>query len=99
MSLKNFRENTIFFFTDFHKGTINIIFHIISVVVLIYGIVNKDLFLSILGLAVFDEFGHIYNYYIAHKRDPKYDPVRMFPYQILYVGPPALIIFKLSGLI
>jgi hypothetical protein len=95
----SFVQNTKFFFTDFHKGTVNIIFHLISGVALVYGLVNKDLLLAILGLAVFDEMGHIYNYFIAHKKDPLYNPVRMVPYQMLFIGPPAILLFKLFGLI
>lgn len=95
----SFIENTKFFFTTYHTGTVNIILHIISVIVLVIGIVNTNLVLAILGLAVIDELGHIYNYYFLHKLDPKFNTFRMIPYQIIYVVPPALVIFKIYGLI
>ena len=95
----NFKKDTKFFFTDFHTGTVNIILHIITAIVFVIGITNRNLFLSIIGLAVIDELGHIYNYFILHKRDPLYTPVRMIPYQQLYVIPPALIVFFLFGVI
>lgn len=95
----NFIADTKFFFTNFHFGTGNIIFHVISIATLFYGLVNKDIILSILGLAVIDELGHIYNYLFPHNRDPHYNPIRMLPYQILYVVPPGLILFKIFGLI
>lgn len=101
--MKNFRINfvagTKFFFGDFHRGTINILLHIVSISVLIYGLVNKDLFLAILGIAFFDEIGHVYNYIFPHKKDPQYNPVRMLPYQILYVVPVGLVLFKVFDLI
>lgn len=99
MDTTKFIENTRFFFGDFHRGSVNILLHVISIVVLVYGLINADLILSIFGLAVFDELGHIYNYFIPHKKDHKYSPIRMIPYQILFIGPPALLLFKVFGLI
>ena len=86
-------EDIKFFFTDFHKGTVNIIFHIISFTVMFYGISIKDLVIATLGLAVIDECGHIYNYLIPHKKDPKYNPVRMIPIQLVLTIPAFIIIF------
>lgn len=95
----SFIKDTKFFFGDFHRGTVNILFHIFSFSLMFYGLANKNFILTILGLAVFDEMGHIYNYFYLHKKDPKYNPVRMFPYQILYVTPVAIILFRIYGLI
>jgi len=92
--MSKFIEDSKFFFTDFHKGTVNIILHIISFAVMFYGLVVKDTLLVILGLAVIDELGHIYNYLFLFKRDPKYG-VRMVPYQIFYALIGILILMKI----
>ena len=92
--MSKFIEDSKFFFTDFHKGTVNIILHIISFTVMFYGLAIKDTFLVILGLAVIDELGHVYNYLIRFKRDPKYG-VRMIPYQIFYALIGIVILLKI----
>ena len=92
----NFIQISKFFFTDFHKGTVNIILHIISFAVMFYGLAVKDTLLVIIGVAVIDELGHIYNYFVVHKRDPKYG-VRMIPYQILYASIGLVILLKIFG--
>lgn len=97
--MKNFIEDSKFFFTSYHTGTVNIILHIISAIIFVLGLLNKNIVLAILGLAVIDELGHIYNYYILHKHDYKFSIYRMMPYQLIYVIPPALVIFKVFGLI
>ena len=99
MIIKKFIEDSKFFFTDFHTGVVNILLHIISVVVFVYGLFTKNLILALVGLAVIDELGHVYNFCTIHKNDQKYNPLKMVPYQILYVIPPALILLKLFGLI
>lgn len=99
MTMQRFLKDSKFFFTTYHTGKINIIFHIVSIIVLLIGLISQNIILSIMGLAVIDELGHIYNYFFLHKRDLLFNPVRMLPYQILYVIPPALIIFKLFSLI
>ena len=90
----NFIETSKFFFTDFHKGTVNIILHIISFAVMFYGLAVKDTLLVILGITVIDEFGHLYNYFIIFKRDPRYG-IKMVPYQILYGTIGLLILLKI----
>jgi len=92
--MSKFIEDSKFFFTDFHKGTVNIILHVISFAVMFYGLAVRDTFLVILGLAVIDEFGHLYNYFILFKRDPKYG-IRMVPYQILYAAIGIVILLKI----
>ena len=94
--MKKFIETSKFFFTDFHRGTINIILHVISFAVLFYGLAVKDTLLVILGLAVIDELGHIYNYYVLHKRDWRYGP-RMIPYQLFYAAVGIIILLKIFG--
>ena len=92
--MSKFVEDSKFFFTDFHKGTVNIILHIISFTVMFYGLVIKDIVLVIIGVAVIDELGHIYNYVIRFKRDPKYG-VRMIPYQLFYASIGLIILLKI----
>ncbi len=92
--MSKFIEVSKFFFTDFHKGTVNIILHIISFAVMFYGLAIKDMLLVILGIAVIDELGHIYNYLIVYKRDPKYG-IRMVPYQLLYALIGLVILLKI----
>ncbi len=92
--MNKFIEVSKFFFTDFHKGTVNIILHIISFAVMFYGLAIKDILLVILGIAVIDELGHIYNYLIVYKRDPKYG-IRMVPYQLLYASIGLVILLKI----
>ena len=92
--MNKFIEVSKFFFTDFHKGTVNIILHIISFAVMFYGFAVKDTLLVILGLAVIDELGHIYNYLFLFKRDPRYG-IRMVPYQIFYALIGILILLKI----
>jgi len=92
----NFIETSKFFFTGFHKGTINIILHIISFGVMFYGLVIKDTLLVILGVAVIDELGHLYNYFILYKRNPKYG-IRMVPYQLLYASMGLVVLLKIFG--
>lgn len=93
--MSKFIENSKFFFTDFHKGTVNIVLHIISFSVMFYGLAVKNTLLVILGLAVINELGHIYNYF-RFKRDPKYG-VRMVPYQLFYAGVGIIILLKIFG--
>jgi len=92
--MNKFIEDSKFFFTDFHKGTVNIFLHIISFAVMFYGLVIKDTLLVILGLAVIDELGHIYNYLFLFKRNPKYG-IRMIPYQFFYALIGILILLKI----
>jgi heme/copper-type cytochrome/quinol oxidase subunit 4 len=93
--MKNFLQNTKFFFTDFHTWTINIFLHVISLWVFIAGILEKNIVLFVIWFAVIDELGHIYNFYFLHKRDARYNPARMIPYQVIFTLPPALVLFYL----
>ena len=99
MSFKyNFTRDVKFFFTDFHRGEVNLLLHLISFVVLFIGLHQKNIIMIIVGAAVIDEFGHIYNFYL-HKKDPKYGVVRMFPYQVLFGLPLLIILLKIFRLI
>lgn len=92
--MKNeFFQGTKFFFTDFHKGTVNIILHLISITVLAIGVIQQNIILFVVGIAVIDEMGHIYNYLIAQNKNTQYNPIRMIPFQIIYIGPISLAIF------
>ena len=90
----NFLATSKFFFTDFHKGTVNIILHIISFTVMFYGLIIKDTVLLILGIGVINELGHVYNYFFLFKRDPKYG-IRMVPYQLLFASIGLVILLKI----
>ena len=92
--MSKFIEDSKFFFTDFHKGTVNIILHIVSFTTLFYGLAIKDVPLVVLGIAVIDELGHIYNYLVLFKGNPKYG-IRMVPYQILYASIALMILLKI----
>ena len=91
----NFIEDSKFFFTSFHKGTVNILLHIISFTILFKGLINKSVILVIIGFAIIDEMGHLYNYFFLFKRNEKYNPLRMIPYQIIYGGTALLILLKI----
>jgi len=94
--MSKFIYDSKFFFTDFHKGTVNIILHLISFTVMFYGLVIRDTLFVILGLAIINELGHIYNYLILFKRDQKYG-IRMIPYQIFYASVGLVILLKIFG--
>ena len=59
-----------------------------------YGLAVKDTLLVILGVGVINEFGHIYNYLILYKLNPKYG-VRMVPYQLFYAAIGLVILLKI----
>ena len=92
--MSKFIKDSKFFFTDFHRGAVNIILHIISFSVMFYGLATKDTLLFILGIGVINEFGHIYNYLVRSHRDPKYG-IRMIPYQLFYAAIGAIILLKI----
>jgi hypothetical protein len=81
--MSKFLEDSKFFWTEYHSGRVNIILHLVSFSFLFYGLAVKSVALVVIGLFVFDEMGHAYNYFFVHKRDPKF-ALRMIPYQLLY---------------
>ena len=90
----SFIKDTQFFWTKYHGGTVNIIMHVISFSLLLYGLSIKSVLLVLVGLFVFDEMGHVYNYFFVHRRDPRYG-LRMIPYQLLYGGLSMALLLKL----
>ena len=48
----------------------------------------------LIGLFIFDEMGHAYNYFYVHNRDPRFG-LRMIPYQFLYGSLIMLVLLKL----
>ena len=80
-----FLRDSRFFFTLYHAGKVNIILHMVSFSFLFYGLALKSLPLVLIGLFIFDEMGHAYNYFFVHNRDPRFG-LRMIPYQFLYGG-------------
>ena len=81
--MSKFIEDSKFFWTEYHSGKVNVVLHLVSFSFLFYGLAVKSVALVLIGLFVFDEMGHAYNYFFVHKRDPKFG-LRMIPYQLLY---------------
>jgi len=91
-----FLEDSKFFFTLYHAGTVNILLHLVSFSFLFYGLAVKSVLLVLIGLFVFDEMGHAYNYFFVHHRDPRFG-LRMISYQLLYAALGMPILLKLFG--
>jgi hypothetical protein len=91
-----FLEDSKFFFTLYHAGKVNIILHVVSFSFLFYGLTIKSVPLVLIGLFIFDELGHAYNYFFVHNRDPRFG-LRMIPYQLLYASLIMLVLLKLFG--
>jgi hypothetical protein len=96
MTFPTFLEDSKFFFTRYHAGRVNIILHAVSFSFLFYGLTVKSMSLVLIGLFIFDEMGHAYNYFFVHNRDPRFG-LRMIPYQFLYVSLIMLVLLKLFG--
>jgi hypothetical protein len=92
LTFRMFLEDTKFFFTLYRAGTVNISLHLVSLSFLLYGLALKSVLLVLIGLFVFDEMGHPYNYFVVHHRGPRFG-LRMIPYQLLYasLGMPVLL--------
>jgi hypothetical protein len=84
------------FFTLYHAGKVNIILHLVSFSFLFYGLTVKSVPLVLIGLFIFDEMGHAYNYFFVHNRDPRFG-LRMIPYQLLYASLGMPVLLKLFG--
>ena len=82
-SMSKFLEGSKFFWTEYHRGKMNVIMHLVSFSFLFYGLSIKSVAFVLTGLFVFDEMGHAYNYFFVHNRNPKFG-LRMIPYQLLY---------------
>ena len=94
--LRTFLEDSKFFFTLYHAGKVNIILHLVSFSFLLYGLAVKSILLVLIGLFVFDEMGHAYNYFWVHNRDPRFG-LRMIPYQLLYASLGMPVLLKVFG--
>jgi hypothetical protein len=95
-ALGTFFRDSKFFFTLYHAGKVNIILHVVSLSFLFYGLTVKSMPLVLIGLFVFDEMGHAYNYFFVHDRDPRFG-LRMIPYQLLYASLIMPVLLKLFG--
>jgi hypothetical protein len=93
---RTFLEDSKFFFTLYHAGKVNIILHVVSFSFLFYGLTVMSVLFVLIGLFIFDEMGHAYNYFLVHNRDPRYG-LRMIPYQLLYGSLIMLVLLKLFG--
>ena len=91
-----FLEDSKFFFTLYHAGKVNIILHLVSFTFLFYGLAVKSAPFVPIGLFIFDEMGHGYNYFVVHNRDPRFG-LRMIPYQLLYASLIMAVLLKLFG--
>jgi len=94
--LVTFLRDSKFFFTQYHAGKVNIALHSVSASFLFYGLIVKSVPILLIGLFVFDEMGHAYNYFFVHNRDPRFG-LRMIPYQVLYASLLMPVMFKLFG--
>jgi hypothetical protein len=90
-----FLRGSKFFFTQYHAGKVNIILHLVSLSFLFYGLTVKSLSLVLIGLFIFDEMGHAYNYFFVHDQDPRFG-LRLIPYQLLYA---SLIMWSCSNVL
>jgi hypothetical protein len=77
--IAKFLDDSAFFWTKYHSGKINVILHLVSFSFLLYGLAVKSVALVLIGLFLFDEMGHAYNYFFVHNRDRKFG-LRMIPY-------------------
>jgi hypothetical protein len=91
-----FLRDSKFFFTRYHAGRVNIILHLVSLSLLFYGLTVKSVPLVLIGLFVFDEMGHAYNYFFVQNRDPRFG-LRMIPYQLLYASLGMPVLLRLFG--
>ena len=91
-----FLRDSKFFFTQYHAGKVNIILHLVSLSFLFYGLTVKSVPLVLIGLFIFDEMGHAYNYFFVHNRDPRFG-LRMIPYQFLHASLIMPVLLKLFG--
>ena len=91
-----FLRDSKFFFTQYHAGKVNIALHLVSISFLFYGLTVKSVPLLLIGLFIFDEMGHAYNYFFVHNQDPRFG-LRMIPYQLLYASLIMPVLLKLFG--
>ena len=89
-----FLDDSKFFWTEYHGGRINITMHLVSFSFLLYGLTVRSVTLVLVGLFVFDEMGHAYNYFFVQNRNPKFG-LRMIPYQLLYGSLCMAVLLKL----
>lgn len=88
-----FRNDAKFFFTDFHKGAVNLTLHGVSAGVLLWGLSRHSVGAVLVGSFGFDELGHVYNYFVVQDRDPRYG-LRMLPYELLFATPVMVALLK-----
>jgi hypothetical protein len=96
MTVVTFLEDSKFFFTLYHAGKVNIILHLVSFTFLFYGLTVKSAAFVLIGLFIFDEMGHAYNYFFVRNRNPRFG-LRMIPYQLLYAFLIMPVLLKLFG--
>jgi Transposase DDE domain len=84
-----------FFFTQYHAGKVNITLHSVSISFLFYGLTVKSVPLVLIGLFIFDEMGHAYNYFFVRSGPSIRSPNDS--YQLLYASLIMPVLLKLFG--
>ena len=56
--MSKFLEDSKFSWTEYHRGKMNVIMHLVSFSFLFYGLSIKSVAFVLTGLFVFDEMGH-----------------------------------------
>ena len=84
--------------TLYHARKVNITLHVVSFLFWLYGLTVKSAPLVLIGLFIFDEMGHAYNYFIVHNRGPRFG-LRMIPHQLLYASLIMPVLLKLFWLV
>jgi hypothetical protein len=72
LTFRMFLEDSKVFFTLYHAGKMNILLHLVGLSFLFYGLAAKSVLFVLIGLFVFDEMRHAYNYFFVHNTDPKF---------------------------
>jgi hypothetical protein len=73
-NMSKFLEDSKCFWTEYHRGKMNVIMHLVSFLFLFYGLSIKSVAFVLTGLFVFDEMGHAYNYFFVHNRAEIWSP-------------------------
>lgn len=71
-------------FITCHEGAINRVFHVVGIALVIFGLLDKDIVIFIVGAFV-QEFGHVYQYFKTKKY--QHSPAFCFKPQLLFAYP------------
>ncbi len=76
-------------FVECHAGLLNKFIHVVGFVLIGFGILGKSLVL-VLGGAVVQEFGHVYQYIKTH--EGRFSPWNCFKPQLMFAYPLLIVI-------